>query len=325
LVTKRINFLSFSAFSLCVALALTPGAVADSAKDLLAAGRIDDAIGTLQARLNTKSDDAQAYNLLCRAYFTLDDWDHGIAACEKAVSLDPNTGVYHLWLARIYGEKADSVNFLSAAGMAGKIRKEFERAVACDPDSAEARTDLAEFYLEAPRIVGGGKDKARAQIGPLAKLNPAMAHWVSGRIAEKNKETATAEREYRAAIDASHGGARAWLDLALFYRHVARFDDMVTALQHVASAPVDYPEALTDGANTLLRTNRDYPLAMQLVRRYLSSTPVETSPVFKAHYLLGQLLEKQGDKEAAAQEYRAALALAHEFKRAQEALDRVSR
>ena len=39
-----------------------------------------------------------------------------------------------------------------------------------------------------------------------------MAHYVSGRIAEKNKDTATAEREYRDAIAASNGGALAWLN-----------------------------------------------------------------------------------------------------------------
>jgi len=33
---------------------------------------------------------------------------------------------------------------------------------------------------------------------------------------------------------------------------------------------------------------------------------VEESPVFKANYLLGELLEKQGNRPAAAEEYRAA-------------------
>ena len=51
-----------------------------------------------------------------------------------------------------------------------------------------ARTDLAEFYLEAPGIVGGGQDKARAQADQVAKLNPAKAHWIQGRLAEKNKD-----------------------------------------------------------------------------------------------------------------------------------------
>ena len=63
---------------------------------------------------------AEAYNLLCRAHFELDNWDAGIPACEKAVTLAPDNGLYHLWLGRIYGEKADRSGFLSAAGLARK-------------------------------------------------------------------------------------------------------------------------------------------------------------------------------------------------------------
>ncbi|HXP17104.1 MAG TPA: tetratricopeptide repeat protein, partial [Terriglobales bacterium] len=56
----------------------------DSAPALLAAGRVDDAITTLRSRISTSPNDAEAYNLLCRAYFSMGNWDRGIAACEKA-------------------------------------------------------------------------------------------------------------------------------------------------------------------------------------------------------------------------------------------------
>jgi tetratricopeptide (TPR) repeat protein len=311
-----------------LSLFLLPLAVAaQTPQALLAAGRVDQAEQTLEEQIRT-SPTAEGYNLLCRADFELDNWDAGIPACEKAVSMAPDNGLYHLWLGRIYGEKADRSGFLKAAGLAGKVRTEFERAVELSPNSWEARTDLAEFYLEAPGIVGGGKDKARAQAELLAPLNPAMAHWVKARIAEKNKDTVTAEQEYRAAIAASQGGARAWLNLAGFYRHTNRFDEMEQALRTMESSPLDHPAALVDGASMLLRTgfSRDYPLAIQFLRRYIaSSSTVEEAPVFKAHYLLGELIEKQGDRPAAAEEYRAALAMAHSFRPAQEALKRVTR
>jgi tetratricopeptide (TPR) repeat protein len=304
---------------------LSFGLTAQTPQNLLAAGRVDQALQTLEQQIQT-SPTAEAYNLLCRAYFELDNWDAGIPSCEKAVSLEPENGLYHLWLGRIYGEKADRAGFLSALGLAKKVRTEFERAVEFSPNNWEARTDLAEFYLEAPGIVGGGKDKARAQAELLAPLNPAMAHWVKGRIAERNKDNAQAEQEDRAAIAASQGGARAWLNLAGFYRHTNRFDDMEQALRTMESSPLDHPGALVDGAGMLLRTGRDYPLAIQLLRRYIASpNTVEEAPVFKAHYLLGEVLEKQGDRPAAAEEYRGALAMAHSFRPAQDGLKRVTR
>jgi tetratricopeptide (TPR) repeat protein len=298
---------------------------AETPQDLLAAGRVDEALQTLEQQIST-SPTAEAYNLLCRAHFELDNWDAGIPACEKAVSLAPENGLYHLWLGRIYGEKADRAGFLNAIGLAKKVRSEFERAVEFSPNSWAARTDLAEFYLEAPGIVGGGKDKARAQAELLAPLNPSMAHWVKGRIAEKSKDNAAAEQEYRAAITASKGGARAWLNLAGFYRHTDRIDEMDQALHSMESSHLDHPGAFVDGAGMLLRTGRDYPLAIRLLRRYLdSSNTVEEAPAFKAHCLLGELLEKQGDRPGAAEQYRAALAMAHSFGRAQAGLQRVER
>ena len=296
-----------------------------SPKELLATGHVDEVVQALQQQTARSPGNASAYNLLCRAYFMLDQWDQGISACERAVKLEPRDSSFHLWLGRIYGEKADHTSFLSAVGMAKKVHTEFERAVELDPSNWEARTDLAEFYLEAPGIIGGDKDKARAQAQALTSLNPPMAHWVMGRVAEKNKDNATAEREYRAAIDASHGGAHSWLNLALFYRNTHRFVEMEQALRTMANRPIDRPEALMDGASVLLRTGRDYALGVRLLRRYLSSPPAEEAPVFKAHYLLGELLEKQGDRQAAAEEYRAAFALAHNFTGAQEALKRVER
>jgi len=298
---------------------------ADTPVGLLAAGRVDDAISTLQQKINSTPNDADSYNLLCRAYFAMEKWDPGVSACEKAVELAPNKSEYHLWLGRIYGEKADASSFFTAAGLAKKVRNEFETAVKLSPNDVGARTDLAEFYLEAPGIVGGGSDKAQAQAQTLSTLDAAKAHWVIARIAEKKKDPATAEREYRAAIEASHGSAESWLDLALFFRHANRLDEMEDAIKHASTAPMKQAVVLMDSAETLIRAARNYPLAVQLLRRYLDSNTVEEAPAFKAHYLLGSALEKQGDKTGAAKEYRTALSLARNYSHAQEALTRVAR
>src|SRR5580700_3939061 len=318
---------SVKKLSLIVLFALLPSLCAADATDtrLLAEGRVDDAIVSLQHRISGAPKDAESYNLLCRAYFALADWDRGIPACEKAVSLDPANSQYHLWLGRVYGEKADHSHFVTAAGFAKKVHAEFETAVRLNPSSAEARTDLAEFYLEAPGIMGGGRDKAEAQAQKIAALDPIRAGWVKARLAEKSNNLVVAENDYRAAIVASHGAALAWRNLASFYRQTGRLDEMEEAIRQTSAAPMDQPEVLMECANMLIRSKRDLPQATQLLRRYLSSSlTVEAAPAFKAHYLLGTALEQQGNKPAAAQEYRASLALAKSFTLAQTALDRLN-
>jgi len=319
-MTKRIFQLIFPV----LLLAGLPAAAAESAKDMLAAGRIDEAITALNGRLSSAPKDAESSNLLCRSYFAMEDWDRAESACKRAVALDSNNSRFHLWLGRVYGEKADRANFLSAAGLAGKVRDEFQRAVQLDPKDVDAHLDLAEFYLEAPGIVGGGEDKAREQAKTIGTINPGREHWVYARIAEKKKDAKTAEREYRQYIELSKGDAEAWLNLAIFLRRQQRLEEMEEAIVKASRAPMPKLDVLVEAAQILSRSGRSYPFAIKLLKRYLETGPVEGAPAFKAHYLLGQLLEKQGDKANAAEQYRASLGLARNFGMAQQALNRVA-
>ena len=321
---RRTLLSTFVLFFLFVSSALA--GADESAPSLIATGHVDEALNVLRTQVNRSPNDAGAHNLICRAYLTLGDWDRGISACEKAVSLAPDNSQYHLWLGRVYGEKADRSTWITAAGLAKHVRSEFEAAVRLNPKNVDARTDLAEFYLEAPGIVGGGRDKAEQEAATLLSLDPPMAHWVKARLAEKKHDIAMAEEEYKLAISTSNGAATQWLNLGIFYKHRERWDEMEQALDHVLTARVDRSDALVDAADILLRTGRNLPEAIQLLRAYLrSDAKVEQAPAFKAHYLLGSAAEKQGDKQAAVAEYRSALALAHDFRPAQEALQHVNR
>jgi len=326
MITRRyraVQVLFFLWFLVLWALSAT-ATVSESARDMLTAGRVDDAIAELNGRLTAAPTDAESSNLLCRAYYTLEEWDRAESSCRKAVALDPANSRFHLWLGRVYGEKADRQNFLAAAGLASKVRGEFERAVQLNPKDMDARLDLAEFYIDAPGIVGGGEDKAREQAQTLASENPAREHWIYARIAEKKKDYATAEREYHEYIDRSNGDAEAWLNLALFLRRQKRFDEMEQAIVKLSHAPSSKPDVLVEGAGMLYRTGRNYPFAIELLNRYLAAGPVEAAPAFKARYLLGMCLEKQGDKTGAAREYRTSLSLARSFGNAQQALNRIA-
>jgi Flp pilus assembly protein TadD len=304
-------------------LASLTASVADSAKDMLAAGRIDETIAQLNSHLSATPPDAESANLLCRAYFALEDWERAESSCRKAVTLDPGNGRFHLWLGRALGEKAERANPLAEAVLAGKVREEFERAVQLNPKDVDARLDLAEFYYSAPAIFGGGEEKAREQARSIATMDSGREHWVYARIAEKKKDATTAEREYRQYIDLSHGDAEAWLNLAIFFRNQKRYDEMEQAVVKLSQAPTTKLEVLEESSGMLYRAGRSDAFAMELLRRYLTTGPVEAAPAHKAHYLLGTLLEKQGDKEGAAREYRASLALVRNYGMAQQALNRV--
>ena len=188
------------------------------------------------------------------------------------------------------------------------------------------RADLAEYYLEAPGFLGGGDDKARKQAEAMSQYNASAAHWVKAKLLEKDKKNAEAEAEYKAAIAESKNPGGEWLNLASFYRRTDRLKEMQDAIHMAIESDKKKGNVLYEAAKLLVRSGRNFPEAAQCLRKYIAGDKkVEDAPEFQAHYLLGTILEKQGDKQGAAEEYRAALAQASDFKQAQEGLKRVNR
>jgi tetratricopeptide (TPR) repeat protein len=312
-------FLNFFAIFALLLVFATASLADPEASQLLSTGHVNEAVTAL-----TSHDDAQSLNLMSRAYFAMERWDEAVKYGERAVSLEPQNATYRLWLGREYGRKAGDSNPLSAAGLAKKAKNEFERAVQLDPSNVPARVDLAEYYTEAPSLMGGGLNKARAQAVAVESLNPAMAHFILARVAARDKRYSDAENEYQAAIQQSSNPADMWLQLAAFYRQRGRFDDMQNAVSSAMAQPHKLAESYFDAGNELFLASRDFRTAIDYLQKYLSSGElVESAPAFRAHYLMGQLQEKMGHNEAAATEYQASLAMASGFVPAKKALSRV--
>jgi len=254
----------------------------------------------------------------------MENWDEALQHGERAVQLDPNNAGYHLWLGREYGRKAADSKAFAAASNAKKAKGEFERAVQLEPSNVAARLDLAQYYTEAPGIMGGGVDKARDQAAQVAKYDSGTAHLILARVAKKQKQYAGAESEFHAAIRQAKNPADMWLQLADFYREQGRLDDMQAAVHSAMAQPNKPADSYFDAGRILYEGGRDFPQAVQYLQNYLASGElVESAPAFQAHYLIGQLNEKMGQNAAAASEYRASVNLASGFAPARTALNRV--
>jgi len=295
----------------------------------LQAGEADKALALLaslttllESLPDSSASAAEAANLECRVRLMLEQWNAAAALCQQAVRLDGQNAAYHLWLARALGEKADRASFLTAYALAKRVRAEFEESVRLDPHSAEAIFDLGEFYREAPGIVGGGIEKAQGMAAQLDKVDPARAHQLRGRIAEEQRDYGTAERELKQAIAAGAHPATQWIALASFYRRRKRWAEMESAV-HSGAAVAERDKraglALYDGATLLTETDRDPALAAKMFDDYLAGpAKTEEAPAFVAHIRLARLKEQLGDATTANREQAAALALAHEYRPAQD-------
>jgi len=291
---------------------------------LMISGRADQAVQQLLARVQVDPKDGNAYNLLSRVFFAEEDGDRAAEAGEKAVALNGGSSEFHDWLGRAYGLKADHSGTRAAYSLAKKVRAEFERAVALDKSNIQAAKDLVEYYLDAPGFLGGGKDKAAQVADQLVAIDLPVAHWIRARVAQKNKDFGAAENEYKAEIAASKQKAEAWLDLATFYQQQKQTDKMDDAVQHALRENVAGTSTLFDAANLYYRAGVNLPHALELLHRYLDSNMAEDAPGFQAHYLLGEIDQKQSDVKAAANEFRAALAEASQYTDARDALNKLT-
>ena len=283
------------------------------ANTLLQQGRVDEASTVLQAILQSQPNDAKARQLFCRVYYSQDMADGAVRECEAATASAPSESDHQVWLGRAYGLKASQANPLIAFGIAKKVRISFERGVQLNPVSVQALSDLGQFYVEAPAIVGGGLDKAATIAARIRPLSAARAHRLLGMIANKKKDTVTAEAEFQSAVAAGRA-PEAYVDLGSFYQQHGQGDKAYAALQAAIAADRAKGPALVDVASVLTLLNRSPELAERCLRDYLSSSAKsDDAPAFKVHVQLGDLLLHRGDVAGAHREYAAALALASNY------------
>jgi tetratricopeptide (TPR) repeat protein len=219
----------------------------------------------------------------------------------------------------VYGTKANSASPLKGFQLARKVKSAFESAEALDPHNADAANDLAEYYISAPAIVGGGLDKAAALADRIAATLPQSAHRTRALIAEKRGDMGTAEREFQAA--AERNAPAAWVDLGNFYARRNRPDEAVKALRHAVELDHAHDASLVDAATILASLHRETPLAEHALRAYLASdAQSDAAPAFAVYVSLGHLLESGGDPAAAREAYQQSLQLAHGYAPAMHAL-----
>ena len=221
---------------------------------------------------------AAGYALLGKALFMEGRYKEALGNLEKAIAEDSGNSDYYDWLGRAYGRLAESSSFVSALGYAKKTVRAFERAVDLGPSNLEALSDLFEFYLEAPGMVGGGLEKAEAIAMRIAVVNEAERHWTSARIAEKRKDAAAAEREYRAAMEAApHEPGRA-LDLATFLYSRGRYPESEILFRDVEARHPNCPKVLFARAAAYIHGKRNLEEAQALLQKYLDSQTTSDDP-----------------------------------------------
>lgn len=294
--------------------------VEHSIRQYLNNGHADNAIALLLQDLSRDSANAADHNLLCRAYIQEEQWTQAEQECNRAVDLDQKNSRYHQWLGRAYGGAAAHASLTRAYSLAKKVHAEFETAIRLDPTNESALSDLGEYLVDVPRILGGGTAQAEEIAQQLKPLNAARYHTLQAKIDAKKSDDNSAEQQWKLAIQSSSYPAEEWMGLAEFYAQRKNFPAMRQAIQSGIAADPGKGPALVQGATLLIEKHQDPAQAEQMLRQYLASRQQsEGAPAFQVQVQLGKLLAKNGDLAAAAQQFAAAHALAGQYEPAQQA------
>jgi tetratricopeptide (TPR) repeat protein len=241
------------------------------------------------AAANPANADIQFY--LGRLALQRNDHEKAVVYLEKAVELSPNDSRFQQRLGDAYGVSAQKAGLFSQMGLAKKCKAAYERAVELDPKNLEARLSLLGYYQQAPSIVGGGLDKAMLQAQEIKKLDPARGRIAVATLLVAGKKFDEAFAEFDAALQ---------------------------------EKPDDYSALFQTGRLAAISGQR-LDRGLELLRQCLTMTPPEGQPpLAAAHWRIGNILEKKGDKPGARAAYEASLKADPKFAYAVESLKKLN-
>ncbi|MBS0658817.1 MAG: tetratricopeptide repeat protein [Verrucomicrobia bacterium] len=274
--------------------------------------------------LSLPAQDANALFARGREQMRQRDFVGAAQTFEKAVAAAPSEARLHQWYGRALGLSLQGAGVFKAMAAVGRVRTSFEKAVQLEPENADAREDLANFYLSAPGIVGGGRDKARAQIEELRRRDGYKAALLDGELAANDKRWDEARAAWRRAAAIAPTRAEPFVRISRVEQQQQRWDEAFAAAERAVKLEPRGPSALYVLGRAAASSGQRLDRGEAALRTFLTvrSDFDEPSPA-AGHFRLGGVLEKKGDVAGARAAYETALRLDSKFKEVRAALDKL--
>ena len=242
------------------------------------------------------------------------DFEKAAACFEKAVALDERNAEHHYQLGVAYGRIALTAGRLRQVGLAAKVKRQGLKTIELDPRHIEARNGMIQFYMAAPGIMGGNKEKAREQAAEISRLDPYQGELSWALIASSERNNAELEKRYKAALALNPDGWQALQAYGSFCLRRNRPDEALTMLARLAAVRPDDPRSHESLGDALAAKGREAE-ALRSYDKALALRPDYDPVVFK----LARFHERKGDTARAAELYARYLTLVRTGRRADQA------
>lgn len=235
-------------------------------------------------------------------------WDEGVrhyaaeryreaqSAFERAVAENPGSAKATLWLGLAMGRRAEAMSGLrrlAAFSLARTVRRKFEEAVALDPANVPALTALQQFHLEAPGIVGGSKDEARALAERIESVDEAQGARAWARYYERIGDFGSAGEAHERARELDPEAIGHLVGHAGFLARRGMVAESDALFAEALERDSDSPAVLLGAAKAWIQAKRRerYPQAKRFLEEYLASDRrlPDSDPPSQVRKLLRQL------------------------------------
>lgn len=147
--------------------------------------------------------DAEVAFYLGRLALWFDEAAEAVAHLEPAAGQRPDDARLQHALGDAYGLMAQQAGILQSVGWVRKCRAAYERAVRLEPRTPAFRWSLLGYYCMAPRLLGGGAEKAWHEAAAIAALDPMQGRMARATLALAESRYAAAFAEFEPVVHAT--------------------------------------------------------------------------------------------------------------------------
>lgn len=206
-------------------------------------GRLGDAMETISAYVETRSEDAYAQFLLGRILYESGEYERADQALRTSLEIDDRNAEAHAYLGSTIVKRAEQLPVMKSGALFMKSLSEYKKAVEIDPDNLHGQIGLCRYYWNAPPIGGGSMKKAKLHAAEVMRLDPYLGHTEFALIAKKQRDRKTAIERFTKMIEMKPDELWVRLELGKLHRKLGDVEKAKAEFEAILEVDPDHEDA----------------------------------------------------------------------------------
>jgi tetratricopeptide (TPR) repeat protein len=257
--------------------------------------------------------------------FRKKEFDKAEGYTEQAIDGNKNVAKYHVAMSNVIMRLISNASMIKQASLASKLRNHLEEAVRLNPNDMNSSIILVGFYKQAPGIMGGGDDKAKALADQISKLSKADGHLAFALIYHIDKDFDKAEKNYKSSITQAPDSVKYYYSLAQFYHGQKNPTKAVDVYEQALNKFPDNKNLLLQIGRVFATTeNTDVGKGIEYLNTYIKSIDDRSDLTLgDAYYYLGLIEKNRDNKHLAITHFNQAIKINPNHRWAKEAIEEI--